>query len=108
MSPPGAIVGCDFAGVVESINGSSDCIKVGDRVASFVHGSMKPDRGSFAEYVKTDSSLLMKIPEGLSDEQASSVGIGGTTAVQVSEVGEREVGGGLTGLEWRKKHQNKL
>lgn len=55
-------------------------------MASFVHGGKYPDRGSFAEYVKTDSELLMKIPEGLSDEQAASVGIGGTTAVQVSQL----------------------
>jgi len=59
-------VGCEIEGVVGFINESSDCVEVGDRVASFVHGSMKPDRGSFAERVKTDSSLLMKIPEGLS------------------------------------------
>lgn len=85
MAPPGVIVGCDFCGVVDSLGpDAKGSIKKGDKVAGFVHGSKDKDRGSFAEYLKTGSELVMTVPEGVHEEEASSVGIAGTTAVQVS------------------------
>ncbi|PWZ02354.1 GroES-like protein [Testicularia cyperi] len=84
MSSPHQIIGCDFCGTVEELgpNVKSSNIKKGDRVAGFVHGGKHEDRGSFAEYIKTNSQLVAKIPDGVSDEVASSLGIGGETAVQ--------------------------
>lgn len=83
MSPPGNTVGCDFCGIVEELgpNTKSD-VKKGDRVAGFVHGAKYSDRGSFAQYLKTNSELVAKVPDNLDDFQASSMGVGGETAVQ--------------------------
>lgn len=78
------ITGCDFAGtVIESNAGDSASVQVGDKVAGFVHGGMFEDQGSFAEYVKADADLVVKVPEGVELERASSVGISGYTAAQV-------------------------
>lgn len=86
VSPPGNTVGCDFAGVVEQLGPDvkNKSIKKGDRVAGFVHGAKDPDRGSFAQYLKTNSEIVAKIPDGVDDFVASSVGVGGETAVQAS------------------------
>jgi NADPH:quinone reductase-like Zn-dependent oxidoreductase len=93
MSSPGLIVGCDFAGVVEELgpNVRNTSLKKGDRVAGFVHGSKYKDKGSFAEFLKTNSELVAKIPENVTDEVASSLGVGGETAVQVSIFPARRV-----------------
>lgn len=86
MSPPGVISGCDFAGTIVEADSSSDTpVKKGDKVAGFVHGGKTRDQGSFAEYVKTDGNLVVKVPEHLEATRASSVGIAGYTAAQVSE-----------------------
>lgn len=84
MSPPGVIVGCDFCGIVEQLgpNVKNKNLKKGDRVAGFVHGSKTEDRGSFAEYIKTNSELVATVPDNVSDEVGSSLGIGGETAIQ--------------------------
>lgn len=40
---PGAIAGCDYAGVVEQVGSKAPTpVKVGDRVAGFVRGGMAP------------------------------------------------------------------
>lgn len=49
VSPPQARLGCDFAGIVEEVaQGTTVDLKVGDRVAGFVHGGRWEDIGSFA------------------------------------------------------------
>jgi len=87
LSPPGVIVGCDFAGVVEELGQDvkNTSIKKGDRVAGFVHGAKHTDNGSFAQYVKANSELVAKIPDNIQDSTASCLGIAGETAVQVSD-----------------------
>lgn len=84
MSPPDVIVGCDFAGTVVETESSGLPVQKGDKVAGMVHGSMDNQYGSFAEYVKTDGSLVVKIPDHVEATRASSVGIAGYTAAQVS------------------------
>lgn len=84
ISEPGMIVGCDFAGIVVASKAQNSSVAQGDRVAGFVHGGKYRDRGSFAQYLKTDACLTVKIPKDLEMERAASVGIGGYTAAQVS------------------------
>lgn len=74
VSPPGAIPGCDFAGVVTLLGEGVTNVKVGDRVAGFVHGGVLPDRGSFSEYVKTLGTLVWKIPTKLAFDEAAALG----------------------------------
>ncbi len=40
-------------------------------------------QGSFAEYLKVESDLAFKVPEGVSSRDASSYGVPFTTAMQV-------------------------
>ncbi|GAA6012644.1 hypothetical protein JCM11491_005466 [Sporobolomyces phaffii] len=83
VSPPNARLGCDFAGTVDKVAEGVTHVQVGDRVAGFVHGGRWEDIGSFAEYVKTDSTLVWKVPESVSwEEAAASGGIAPLTAVQ--------------------------
>lgn len=84
ISGPGNRVGCDFVGVVEQLGPEvkNASLKKGDRVAGFVHGGLTNDRGSFAEYLKTNSEIVAKVPDNVDDLTAASLGIGGETAVQ--------------------------
>ena len=82
---PGSVLGCDFSGVVvqagkrvlDSGSNSSTgvTVRVGDHVAGFVMGSTFPDRGAYAEYVKTPAELAWIVPEGtLTHEEAATLG----------------------------------
>ena len=78
---PGAIIGCDLAGIVASIGSKvahlTRPLKVGDRVCGGVHGSNSLDHesGAFAEYVKADARLVFKIPDSMSWEEAATLGV---------------------------------
>ncbi|CAI6242887.1 unnamed protein product [Periconia digitata] len=81
----GAINGCDYAGIVEAIGPNvHHGLKVGDRVAGFVHGSNESNHadGAFAEHIIVKSQLSTKIPDSLSFEAASTLGCGLTTVAQ--------------------------
>jgi NADPH:quinone reductase-like Zn-dependent oxidoreductase len=84
MSPPGVTIGCDFAGTVVAAESTDLPVQKGDKVAGMVHGGMSKQYGSFAEYVKTDGSLVVKVPQDIGIATASSIGIAGYTAAQVS------------------------
>lgn len=83
IAPPTSRLGCDFAGEV-SETGSKvpDDWKVGDRVAGFVQGGMDTVSGSFAEYITAESDLVWRVPDTVSDEDASTWGVSGATAMQ--------------------------
>ncbi|PVH81266.1 GroES-like protein [Cadophora sp. DSE1049] len=83
IAPHGSLVGCDFAGVVaETGSFASRTWKVGDRVAGFTQGGVSKEHGAFAEYVKAEGDLVWRIPEGVSDETASTFGVPAVTAMQ--------------------------
>lgn len=74
---PGAIDGCDFAGVVVKIGSTvTRPLKVGDRVFGAVHGSnpLCHQSGAFAEYVAAASEFLFHIPDSMSFETAAGLG----------------------------------
>ena len=51
-------------------------VKVGDEVASAVHGGVSRERGVLSEYAKAFADLVLVIPEDTwSVEEASTVGI---------------------------------
>ncbi|KAK3630657.1 hypothetical protein LTR56_017337 [Elasticomyces elasticus] len=81
----GHTVGCDFAGVIEEVGSKvTKGWKKGDRMASWTHGvnSANALDGSFAEYLVAKGDIGMKIPDNVSDEEASTLGVGITTVGQ--------------------------
>ncbi|KAJ5455300.1 Polyketide synthaseenoylreductase [Penicillium sp. IBT 31633x] len=85
VSPPGILVGCDYAGIVEAVG--KDVQKKfakGDRVCGFAHGcnSVQPEDGAFAEYIVVKGDIQMKIPEHLSFHEAAALGVGIITVGQ--------------------------
>lgn len=77
-----SIIGCDYAGEVAEVGKNAlDDWKVGDRVAGFVHGGQYSDRGSFCKYLKIDGDLVWRVPDELSDEEASTYGVPAATAM---------------------------
>lgn len=100
LPSPGAIVGCDYSGVVERVG---PAVKhgphVGDRVMGMVHGSecltfqtmpshlitsvlfaignhSNHEDGAFAEHVAAKGDLQIKIPDFMTFEEAATLGAG--------------------------------
>lgn len=79
---PGAVGGCDFAGVVVEVGEGLTRFKVGDRVLAVTFGLNASDKtaGAFAEYALATEDLACHVPENLSLIQASSMGLAVATA----------------------------
>ncbi|KAK0614863.1 chaperonin 10-like protein [Bombardia bombarda] len=80
---PGAIHGYDFSGTIVALGTDTPAhLKIGDRVAGFVHGMNPglPDVGAFADYVAASADLILRIPDDMTFEDAASVGMGLFTA----------------------------
>ncbi|KAJ5167792.1 Protein TOXD [Penicillium canariense] len=85
LAPPGVVVGCDYAGVVEAVGKDvKKPFQKGDRVCGFVHGSnaVQPAGGAFAEYIVAKGDLQMKIPDNMSFQEAATLGVGIVTVGQ--------------------------
>ncbi|KAJ5999628.1 hypothetical protein N7481_000037 [Penicillium waksmanii] len=79
LAPPGVLVGCDYAGVVEAVGKDvKKPFKKGDRICGFAHGcnSVEPEDGTFAEYIVVKGDLQMKIPDHFSFQEAATLGVG--------------------------------
>ena len=77
-------IGCDYAGVVEEVGSKvTKDLKKGDRVCGFCHGGneVNHEDGAFGEYVTAKGDVQIKIPDNLSFEEASTLGVGITTYV---------------------------
>lgn len=68
-------IGSEAAGVVEAVGPGVDYLKAGDRVA-YAGGTP----GSYAEARLMPADRLVKIPDGISDEQAAGMMLKGMTA----------------------------
>ncbi|CAH0051609.1 unnamed protein product [Clonostachys solani] len=79
---PGAVGGCDFAGVVVGVGEGVTRFKEGDRVLAVTFGLNASDKtaGAFAEYALATEDLSCHVPEKMSFAQASSMGLGIATA----------------------------
>jgi NADPH:quinone reductase-like Zn-dependent oxidoreductase len=73
------IPGWDFAGMVEKAAADGSTPKEGTRVFGFIA------QGSWAEYITAPGCLIAEIPEGVSNAQAASLPIAGTTALTCLE-----------------------
>ena len=77
---PGAVDGCDFAGIVvgigSGVGATGKSFGIGDRVCGAVHGSnpIRPDSGSFAEYIASEAEFTLRFPDGISFEEAAALG----------------------------------
>jgi NADPH:quinone reductase-like Zn-dependent oxidoreductase len=81
LARPGAVAGMDFAGEVLAVGAgvrTAVPIRVGDRVCGAVPGmnGLAPQIGAFAAVVGTADITTMKIPDGISYEEAASLGSG--------------------------------
>lgn len=79
------ILGCDYAGIVEEVGPRlGNQWRPGDRVFGCGHGAniTNPDDGVFAEYAAVKGDLQMRIPRGLSFEDASTMPLGLITVGQ--------------------------
>ncbi|MER8696324.1 quinone oxidoreductase [Mesorhizobium opportunistum] len=75
--PPGGfplIAGSEAAGVVLEVGQDVDWLKPGDRIAYAV------TTGAYAEERVIDASRVVKVPDGISDEQAAAMMLKGMTA----------------------------
>ncbi|KAJ6015903.1 protein TOXD [Penicillium herquei] len=85
LSPPGCLVGCDYAGVVQEVGKNvQKSFKKGDRVCGFVHGgnAVQHEDGAFAEYITAKGDIQMRIPDNLGFQEAATLGVGITTVGQ--------------------------
>ncbi len=69
-----AVIGLEAAGVVESVGPGVTDLVAGDRVAY-----ANPPLGAYAEARNMPADRLIKVPEGISDEQAAAIMLQGMT-----------------------------
>ena len=74
LAPVPFINGQEAAGIVKEVGAEVSGVKVGDRVA------YTSSLGSYAEYAAVAATRLVKIPDGLSFEQAAAAMLQGMTA----------------------------
>ncbi|KAF2635624.1 oxidoreductase-like protein [Massarina eburnea CBS 473.64] len=81
---PGAISGCDYAGIVEQVGKAVPDLQPGDRVAGFARGadSQNHDNGSFATVITAKSGIYAKLTSDISFEDAATLGVGISTVGQ--------------------------
>ncbi|DBB11254.1 TPA: hypothetical protein ACH3X3_006694 [Trebouxia sp. C0006] len=86
------ILGGDLAGVVEAADADSEFVK-GDRVfALSPDWSFRSKWGCYAEYATIKSSLLARIPDSISFEQAAALPMVSLTAMQALEAAQVKSG----------------
>lgn len=79
MATSGALMGCDYAGIVEEIGSKvKKPFKKGDRVFGMCHGAnlLQLEDGAFAEYIVAKGDIQMFIPPQMSFEEAATLGVG--------------------------------
>jgi NADPH:quinone reductase-like Zn-dependent oxidoreductase len=85
------VIGGDLVGTVEALGDGVDGFVVGDRVFGMMGKGAVHD-GSFGELATPTAASIAKAPDGLSDVDAGSLAVAGTTAM--SAVDASEIGGG--------------
>jgi NADPH:quinone reductase-like Zn-dependent oxidoreductase len=78
-------IGNDVAGAVEAIGDGVEGFSVGDRVFGTMGSKAVIRDGSFAELANPQAAALAISPDALSDQDAGSLGVAGTTAMSAVE-----------------------
>ncbi len=77
------VMGNEFCGIIDKIGGAVRGFSVGERV----YGRLPLNHiGAFAEYVSVSSDAVAKVPDYLSDEEATAVPLTALTALQALEL----------------------
>ncbi|KAF9005052.1 chaperonin 10-like protein [Cyathus striatus] len=81
---PGRVVGSDISGIIDMTGDSVTAWEVGDRVAGLLQGATSGNQrpGGFAEYAILEADLAIKIPDGVSFEDAATLPLCSLTAAQ--------------------------
>ena len=83
------VMGNEFSGTIEKVGSDVHGFAVGERV----YGRLPLSRiGAFAEYVSVSCDAIAKVPEYLSDEEATAVPLTSLTALQALELLQVEAG----------------
>ncbi|KIX05387.1 uncharacterized protein Z518_06259 [Rhinocladiella mackenziei CBS 650.93] len=85
FAAPDGLLGCDFSGIVEQVGPAvTKAWSKGDRICGVAHGGnfVQPEDGAFAEYIVAKGDVQMKIPDGMSFEQAATISLGAATVGQ--------------------------
>lgn len=80
-----AVIGGDLAGTIEAIGEGVDGFSVGERVFGMMGAKGAIHDGSFAELATPQAGAVVRAPESLSDQDAGSLGVAGTTAMSAVE-----------------------
>ncbi len=76
-----AILGMDFAGVIEAVADDVSGFTIGDEVYGCV-GGLSTLPGTLAEYIAADSKLIAKKPKNISMTEAAAIPLVGITAYE--------------------------
>ena len=79
------VVGNDVAGTIEALGEGVEGFSVGDRVFGMMGMKGEIHDGSFAELANPQAGSIAAAPEGLSDPDAGSLAVAGTTAMSAVE-----------------------
>src|SRR5438309_4984521 len=80
-----AVVGVDLAGRIEAAGEGVDGFGIGDRVFGMMGAKGSIHDGSFAELANPQAGSIAAAPDGLSDTDAGSLAVAGTTAMSTVE-----------------------
>jgi len=75
-----AIIGNEGAGVIESVGPGVTALRPGDRVVYVAPSGMAAQPGAYSEMRVIEAERLVRIPDGVSDEQAAAALLKGLTA----------------------------
>jgi NADPH:quinone reductase len=97
-----AVIGNDVAGRIEAVGEGVDGFSVGDRVFGMMGAKGAIHDGSFAELANPQAASMAAAPDALSDVDAGSLAVAGTTAMSAVEAvdptqGDRVLIVGATG-----------
>ena len=87
------VLGWDVAGLVTATGSGVSELKTGDRVAAMIFQPID-QRGTYAQYINVDASLVAQVPDGLTLQQAATIPLAALTAAGLLE--EATADGGQT------------